>query len=80
MQSLIMLFLWLLICGIKGILTLEYMILFIAFIIFNLVKIHGKLHNQIKNFNQLRKNEAHRVEQESLVSQLLPLHVKFLFF
>jgi len=56
------------------------MILFIAFIIFNLVKIHGKLHNQIKNFNQLRKNEAHRVEQESLVSQLLPLHVKFLFF
>ncbi len=27
-------------------------------------------------FNQLRKNESRRVEQESLVSQLLPLHVK----
>ena len=43
---------------------------------FNLIKIHVKLHNHIKNFNQLRKNESRRVEQESLVSQLLPLHVK----
>ena len=71
-----MLSIWLIVCGLKGILTLEFVILFWAFIVFNMVKIHGKIHNNIKNFNILRKNESRRLEQESLVSQLLPLHVK----
>lgn len=36
--------------------------------------------NQIKNFNKLRMNEAKRIEQENIVSQLLPFHVVLIFY
>lgn len=68
------------ICGLKDVLTLEYITLFIAFMVFNLVKIHGKIYKNMKTFNQIRINEAQRLEQEALVSQLLPLHVIFFVF
>lgn len=73
-QSFVLLFIWILVCQLKDILTLEYITLFIAFLVFNIIKTHSKIYKHIKSFNQIRKNEAQRLEQESFVSQLLPLH------
>lgn len=39
------------------------------------MKISLQFKNHIHTFNKLRMNEAKRVEQEDIVSQLLPLHV-----
>ena len=47
--------------------------------IYNLFKINYQIRYHIQSFNTILINEAKKEEQNSLVSQLLPLHVFFFF-
>ncbi len=59
----------------KDFINLEYFISFFAFTCFNIMKINLQFKNHIQTFNKLRVNEVKRLEQEEIVSQLLPFHV-----
>ena len=61
-------------------LNLEYGTIFLVFLSFNILRINIQFKNQVKNFNKLRLNEAKRIEQENIVSQLLPFHVIYFNF
>lgn len=74
-MNIVILPIWAAISYVNSFLTLEYGILFLAFISFNILRISIQFKYQVKNFNKLRMNEAKRIEQENIVSQLLPLHV-----
>jgi len=50
-------------------------LIFVVFLSFNVLRISIQVKGQTKNFNKLRMNEAKRIEQENIVSQLLPFHV-----
>ena len=76
-MNLVILPLWVVISYVNSFLTLEYSIIFLIFISFNILRINIQFKNNVKNFNKLRLNEAKRIEQENIVSQLLPFHVIF---
>lgn len=40
------------------------------------MKINLQFKNHVQTFNKLRVNEVKRLEQEEIVSQLLPFHVE----
>lgn len=56
-------------------LNLEYGMISLVLISFNILRINIQFKGHVKNFNKLRMNEAKRIEQENIVSQLLPFHV-----
>lgn len=77
-MNLIIFPIWISISYYNSFLNLEYALVFLVFISFNILRINIHIKNQIKNFNKLRMNEAKRIEQENIVSQLLPFHVIFI--
>lgn len=48
-------------------------------LLYNLFKINYQIKYHIQSFNTILVNEAKKEEQNNLVSQLLPLHVKLFF-
>lgn len=55
--------------------TLNRITAIIALVILNCIRIYIKTKNSINNYNNLKKNEVKRKNQEILVSHLLPIHV-----
>ena len=64
---------------IKEIYSLEYYLVIMAFMVFNLLKVNFSLRNHIKSFNVMKFDEQKKQEQEKLVSQLIPKHVNIFF-
>lgn len=74
-MNFIVLPIWVIMSYMNTFLTLEYGVIFVVFLSFNVLRISIQVKGQTKNFNKLRMNEAKRIEQENIVSQLLPFHV-----
>jgi len=61
--------------GLVDYLNQEHCFFFFTYIIFHLIKLYLQKCNLIKSFNNLQKRSSDKIEQEGLVSQLLPAHV-----
>lgn len=61
--------------GISGILTLDNVYFIILFINCNLPQVHSYISNTVKFYNSYQKREKKKIEQSTLVGQLLPPHV-----
>ena len=66
---------WTLLYSIYRIINVENCIFTFSFVIFNMFKIYKKQKDHIKEFNNISINETKKLEQNSIVSQLLPQHV-----
>ena len=65
--------------GIKDYLEIESIFFFCVFVIINIIQVYVYLRHQIKFYNSLQIREKKKIEQSSLVGQLLPPHVPFIF-
>ena len=70
-----MIFSWLVVYGIRGILRIENIFFFAAFMAGNLVHSYIYHKNDIEFYNNFRKRENKKTDQKGLASQLLPAHV-----
>jgi len=70
---------WLVTYGMAGALTLGNCFSFFVFVLFGLIQVWVNLRTDIKNYNSLQVRDLKTQERASLVSQLLPAHVKEYF-
>ena len=68
---------WIVIQIKADIFSIEYLCVFFTFLFFELLYTYSTLSYYLQEHNNLVVNDSKKEEQESLVSQLLPYHVKF---
>lgn len=63
--------------GLVDYLNQEHCFFFFTYTVFHVFKLYLQKLNLVKSFNNLQKRSSDKIEQEGLVSQLLPAHVSF---